>query len=502
MLGNQTQPTEMTESLSSKEKKALSDKKYRDKMKSHPEYEKKQFIKNTLKGNRKKLDDPEYKPTKPSIDKWNRLNITAEDIEEELFEKWSKLFQKTNDELIEKSKPPVCLITDTDDEDEGKEETKENFVEPKEEPKEDPLDFLDGLSDEFYQFATTKEEGKKPFDNREFAKYIETFDTIGLELAKQYIQMKLKYPWDNRFIYNVDKKVYFTSEDVKTYIENRTDCVESTKKIALNYYQKKEDYFTSDDLYVDSPFVNKILPNKNFRESIKKFLTYHDYHTRTQFKEVYKYMEEYRIDEKYKKDDETEKRNLTQKLPVTYDQIIDMVENKLTDENEIIANRLFHINCPLRNDFCKINLGAEFCDSGNFIDFEKNKLFIYPKKTGKIYGQLEYDIDDKTMKLIKESYEKQPRKFLFSSSFDTDFPMIERTCSRLLRDPIERFFDVKVTISNLRAIHETHANRENPDGTKVLSNKERDEHARKMAHTRTVADKHYVRKQSIETIKE
>lgn len=478
-----------------KQKKAILGKKRNEKLKENPRY---LFIKNILIGSRKKLDTPDYKPTKPSIDKWNKFEIVEKDLEHHpgLFEKWSKLFQKLNDDLVEKSKPPVCLITDTDDENEGKEETKKNFVEP----KEDPLDFLDGLSEKFYQYATTKEEGKKLFDNRQFAKYIESFDTIGLELAKQYIEMKLKYPWDQRFIYNADKKIYFTSEDVKTYIENRTDCEESTKKIALNYYQKKEDYFTSEDLYVESPFIKKILPNKNFRESIKKFLTYHDYHTRSQFKEVYKYMEHYRIEEKYKKDDETEKRNLTQKLPITYDEIIDMVENKLTDENEIIANRLYHLNdCHLRIDFDKIHI-EQSSESKNFIDIDSKKLHITPVKTGNVYNEIVYDIDDKTMGIIKKSLESNPRKYLFCSPKNTNQPIIKRDMSKLLRDPIKRIYDKDVEIKDLRSLHETHANRENPDGSKVLTNKERDEHAFKMAHTRREADKTYVRKQSVVTV--
>ena len=73
--------------------------------------------------------------------------------------------------------------------------------------------------------------------------------------------------------------------------------------------------------------------------------------------------------------------------------------------------------------------------------------------------------------------------------------------SKLLRDPIKRIFNIDLEIRILRAIHETYAHREYENGVKVLTNKERDEFARKMAHTKNTAEKTYVRKKSIPTEK-
>ena len=274
----------------------------------------------------------------------------------------------------------------------------------------------------------------------------------------------------------------------------------------MNYYKNKEDAFTSSDLFVDSPFVLKILPNRNFRESIKQYLRSNNFHENIHFKDVYDQMEQYRIDENFANQDKVEERNATEVLPLTYDQLIDMTENKLTDEDEIIANRLYHYTCHLRNDFHSILIAdsamVEYLGDNpnhlNFLDMENSKLHITPVKTGKVYEEIVYDVDEKTMQIIHESLCKKPRKFLFCSARDRHLPLNTTDMSKLLRDPIKRIFNVDLEIRHLRAIHETYANREYENGVKVLTNKERDKFARhKMAHTKNTAEKTYVRRKSI-----
>jgi len=501
-----------------KQKKAILGKKRNEKLKEDPRY---LFIKNILVGSRKKIDTPDYKPSKPSIDKWNKFEIVEKDLSLHpgLFEKWSKLFQKLNDDLVEKSKPPVCLIQDTDDEDEGKEETKENFVEPEEEPKEEPkekdsLDFLDDLSEKFYQFATTKEEDKKPFDNRQFAKYMESFDTVGLELAKQYIEMKLKYPFDKRFIYSEEKtnaqEIYFTSEDVRLHIENRTDCSESHKKSQLNYYKRKEDKFSSNDLYVDSPFILKIIDNPNFRESVKQFLTAHKFHENVHFKDAYNQLENYRKEKKHESTEKVESRTDTEPLKLTYGDLIELTETFLTPNSniccpyELIISRMYHLNdCHIRNDFHEIHLKKPNNNKkANYLDLKTKKFHLNVYKTeGKAkHGEKIYKIDDLTIDFIKDSLKDSPRKYLFSSKTDPNKPMTPGECSKYLRDPIKRLLDTSMTISDLRAAHATWANRVYPDGSKVLSLAEREKIADYMCHSLEMQQTTYLRKASIETI--
>ena len=64
------------------------------------------------------------------------------------------------------------------------------------------------------------------------------------------------------------------------------------------------------------------------------------YHENTYFKDVYNQIEQYRLDESFADQGKVEKRNATEELPLTYGQLIDMTENKLTEESEMIANRL------------------------------------------------------------------------------------------------------------------------------------------------------------------
>ena len=104
-----------------------------------------------------------------------------------------------------------------------------------------------------------------------------------------------------------------------------------------------------------------------------------------------------------------------------------------------------------------------------------SELHITPLKTEKMYEELVYDVDEKTMSTINESLFGKPRKCLSCSARGSDIPFNTGDMSKLLRDPLKRIFNIDLEIKHLRAIHETYANHEYADGTKVLTNEARDD---------------------------
>ena len=519
MLGNNSKNImDETKVLTKTQKKAISDAKYLAKMKLEPGFKRAQFIKNTLKGNRAKLDNPNFKPTSPSIMNWNKFDITVDDIGSELFNKWNELFAKLNNDLNRKA--PICQIIDDIDDDEevpeqvpeqidqidqvdqvGVEESKNEEVE-----EDDQFEFLENITNDFYQYASTNQPQKKPFDNKEFAKYIESFDTIGLELAKHYIDMKLKYPWDNRFIFSEDKikinnkKVYFTSEDIKTHIENRT-CSDTHKKNQLYYYNNKKNAFTSNDLYVDSPFVIKLMERTSFRESIKQYLTSQGLHETAQYKAVYAQLETFRKNNQHLNKQNVEIRNDTEALKVTRNQLVKMTESLTGDER--IISRLYHLNtCHIRNDFHTVYLKKQ-TQKANYLDLGTNKFYlnIYKSEGKGLNDEKIYDIDEVTISLIKESIKIYPRTFLFCSKYDPNLPMDPKESSELLRNPVKRTFNIEsLYISDLRSAHATWAYRVYSNNQKVLNLAEREKIASDMCHSTEMQQSTYLRKRSIETI--
>ena len=527
MLGNNsTHIMEETKVLTKTQKRAISDKKHLSKMKLEPDFPRKEFIKNILIGSRKKLEGT-YKPSAPSKKNWDQFHITSDDINDKiypgLFNRWNDLFENLKNKSSDIIKHPVCqIIDDTDDdkdeqvpEQQGVEESKESEQQPEqvcveecknEEAEEDPFEFLENITNDFYQYASTNQPQKKPFDNKEFAKYIESFDTIGLELAKHYIDMKLKYPWDNRFIFSEDKikinnkKVYFTSEDIKTHIENRT-CSDTHKKNQLYYYNNKKNAFTSNDLYVDSPFVIKLMERTSFRESIKQYLTSQGLHETAQYKAVYAQLETFRKNNQHLNKQNVEIRNDTEALKVTRNQLVKMTESLTGDER--IISRLYHLNtCHIRNDFHTVYLKKQ-TQKANYLDLGTNKFYlnIYKSEGKGLNDEKIYDIDEVTISLIKESIKIYPRTFLFCSKYDPNLPMDPKESSELLRNPVKRTFNIEsLYISDLRSAHATWAYRVYSNNQKVLNLAEREKIASDMCHSTEMQQSTYLRKRSIETI--